>query len=106
MIKVEMGKQAQNILREDKFQPDGKYVPRILFFTSDGDLITEAYNKHPSADPDHKYFYNTPVQLTETMLFVLKEYCKDPLPLIFQHTELKPEICDMDDEKLTPTFLD
>ncbi|XP_076248373.1 thioredoxin domain-containing protein 12 [Calliopsis andreniformis] len=105
MIKIEMIKNDRNLSNKEKFQPDGKYVPRILFFTPDGNLIKEAYNKHPSADQDYRYFYNNSAQVIDTMLFVLKEYCKDPSSVIFDHAQWKSEICDTDNEILTPTVL-
>ncbi|CAK9797764.1 Thioredoxin domain-containing protein 12 [Anthophora quadrimaculata] len=83
MIKAEMGSDV--VLDGPKFQPDGKYVPRILFFTSKGDFIKEAYNKHANADKEHKYFYKSPSQIVDTMLYVLKEYSKNPLPVMFEH---------------------
>ncbi|KAG7211396.1 hypothetical protein KM043_010684 [Ampulex compressa] len=58
------------------YQPDGKYVPRILFFTSKGELIKEVYNKHPQASEEHKYFYNNPTQIIDSMLIVLNHYSK------------------------------
>ncbi|XP_031826525.1 thioredoxin domain-containing protein 12 [Nomia melanderi] len=80
MIKLEA--QNNKILNKEKFQPDGKYVPRILFFNSDGNLIVEAYNRHQNADQSNKYFYKNPSEIVETMLFVLKEYYNEPLPMV------------------------
>ncbi|XP_043248674.1 thioredoxin domain-containing protein 12-like [Colletes gigas] len=90
---------------EQKFLPDGKYVPRILFFTPDGDFIEDAYNKHPNADKEHKYFYSNPSQIAESMLFVLREYIKGPLSVLFEHERWKSDNWDTDDDVLTPTVL-
>ncbi|XP_003702094.1 thioredoxin domain-containing protein 12 [Megachile rotundata] len=104
MIKVELN--GQQILYEKKFQPDGKYVPRILFYTADGDFIEEAYNKHKTADREHKFFYANPSQIVETMLYVLKQYSNEPLPVVFDSEQsLKLEVCDMDDDVIIPTLL-
>lgn len=96
-----MGKYS--VLEDKKFQPDGKYVPRILFFTSEGDFIKEACNKQ--ADKGNKYFYKSPSQVVETMLYVLRKYSNDPLPVMFQHDQpLSPENCDLGDI-IGPTLL-
>lgn len=55
-----------------KFYPDGKYVPRILFYAPDGILIKEAYNKSLDTDSNNRYYYNTAAQIIDTMNFVLK----------------------------------
>ncbi|XP_071878043.1 thioredoxin domain-containing protein 12 [Bombus fervidus] len=104
MVKAEMGYDAA--LDDDKFQPDGKYVPRILFFTSNGDFIEEAYNNHADADKEYKFFYKNPSEIINTMLLVLKNYSKEPLRVIFQYEELLHlETCDMEDDILVPTLL-
>lgn len=54
-----------------KFYPDGKYIPRILFFTPDGKLIKEAYNRSSEIDIKNQYYYSTPAQIIDTMNFVL-----------------------------------
>ncbi|KZC04832.1 Thioredoxin domain-containing protein 12 [Dufourea novaeangliae] len=82
MIKAEKGK--NKALNEKKFEPDGTYVPRILFFTSDGRFIVESYNRHADAEKEHKYFYVQPSQIVESMLFVLKEYGNEPMPVMFE----------------------
>ncbi|XP_017760915.1 PREDICTED: thioredoxin domain-containing protein 12-like [Eufriesea mexicana] len=101
MIKADMENDA--ILNKKMFQPDGKYVPRILFFTSDGNFIEEAYNKHADADTEYKYFYKNPSQVINTMLFVLKNYSKQPLPVMFEQS-LKLESNNIKDDILTPTI--
>lgn len=103
MIKAEMGKESH--LNQKKFRPDGQYVPRILFFTSEGDLIKDAYNRCPDADKDYKYFYKSAGQIVETMLYVLNKYTNDAVPVMFQQEQLKPEACDTEDEIILPTLL-
>ncbi|XP_017893124.1 thioredoxin domain-containing protein 12-like [Ceratina calcarata] len=103
MIKAEMGKDSN--LKHKTFHPDGKYVPRILFFTSEGKLIKEAYNRCPDADKDYKYFYKSAGQVVETMLYVLNKYTNDALPVAFQQEQSKPEACDPEDEIILPTLL-
>lgn len=87
-------------LNDRKFQPDGNYVPRILFFTSNEDFIEDAYNKHATADKEQKYFYDNPSQIVETMLYVLKEYSKDPVMVTFQHESFKSRNLDTEDEEI------
>ncbi|KAK1121360.1 hypothetical protein K0M31_010654 [Melipona bicolor] len=104
MIKAEMGHDAD--IEEKKFQPDGKYVPRILFFRSNGDFIEEACNMHVDADKEHKYFYKRPSEIINTMLFVLKNYSKEPLSVIFQYEQSShPEYYDVEDDILVPILL-
>ncbi|XP_034182621.1 thioredoxin domain-containing protein 12 [Osmia lignaria lignaria] len=104
MVKVEF--EGQPFLTEKKFQPDGKYVPRILFYTADGGFIEEAYNKHRDADKEHKYFYSSPTQIIDTMMYVLKKYSKEPSLLMFQNDHpSKPEVCDVDNDIIVPTIL-
>ncbi|KYQ59836.1 Thioredoxin domain-containing protein 12 [Trachymyrmex zeteki] len=57
---------------EAKFQPDGTYVPRILFFTPDGEFMKDVYNHHPKADDKYKYFYNNTSQIIDSMILALK----------------------------------
>ena len=56
-----------------KFEPDGKYVPRILFFTSQGEFISEAYNRQNN-DSNFRYFYGSPAEVVEVMRFVVEKY--------------------------------
>ena len=69
MVNVENSVEVLN--KEKKFYPDGTYVPRILFFTPDGELIKEAYNRSSKADPAYRYFYISPAEIIDTMIFVL-----------------------------------
>ncbi|XP_011313759.1 thioredoxin domain-containing protein 12-like [Fopius arisanus] len=75
MINVE---NSSELIKSDEFSPDGKYVPRILFFTSAGDFIKTAYNRHPDADPEHRYFYSSPVQIIQVMQQVIDNSGRNP----------------------------
>lgn len=55
-----------------RFQPDGTYVPRILFFTPDGDFMKDIYNRHPKADDKYKYFYSNTSQIIDSMILALE----------------------------------
>ncbi|XP_029164062.1 thioredoxin domain-containing protein 12-like [Nylanderia fulva] len=61
---------------EARFQPDGTYVPRILFFTPDGEFMEDIYNRHPKADNKYKYFYNSTSQIIDSMILAL-ERCSE-----------------------------
>ncbi|XP_029678751.1 thioredoxin domain-containing protein 12-like [Formica exsecta] len=61
---------------EARFQPDGTYVPRILFFTPDGEFMEDVYNRHPKADNKYKYFYSRTSQIIDSMFLAL-ERCSD-----------------------------
>ncbi|XP_015127889.1 thioredoxin domain-containing protein 12 [Diachasma alloeum] len=77
MINIES---SSNLIQSDKFTPDGKYVPRILFFTPTGEFIRNAYNRHPDGDPEHRYFYSSPVQIVQVMQQVIDNSGRNPLP--------------------------
>lgn len=57
---------------EVRFQPDGTYVPRILFFTPDGEFMEDIYNRHPQADNKCKYFYSNAIQIIDSMILALE----------------------------------
>ncbi|TGZ43782.1 thioredoxin domain-containing protein 12 isoform X1 [Temnothorax longispinosus] len=57
---------------EARFQPDGTYVPRILFFTPDGEFMRDIYNRHPKADDKYKYFYSSTSQIIDSMILALE----------------------------------
>lgn len=48
---------------DEKFKPDGGYIPRILFFTPDGDFHTDIVG----SNPNYKYFLATPDVIVENM---------------------------------------
>ncbi|KAK7501043.1 hypothetical protein BaRGS_00007528 [Batillaria attramentaria] len=54
---------------EEKYRPDGGYIPRILFFGPDGKLLDE-YNKNGNAK--YKYFYGNAESVVDSMKNVLK----------------------------------
>ncbi|XP_076649978.1 thioredoxin domain-containing protein 12 [Halictus rubicundus] len=85
-VMIKMDARKDDFINTGRYQPDGRYVPRILFFTADGSLIKEAYNKKNIAKKDQKYFYTNPSELVETMLFVLKQYSKESMPVEFKWT--------------------
>lgn len=57
---------------EARFQPDGTYVPRILFFTPNGKFMENVYNRHPKADDKYKYFYSSTSQIIDSMILALE----------------------------------
>ncbi|XP_014472094.1 PREDICTED: thioredoxin domain-containing protein 12-like [Dinoponera quadriceps] len=57
---------------ETRFQPDGTYVPRILFFTPDGEFMEDIYNRHSQADNKCKYFYSSTGQIIDSMILALE----------------------------------
>ncbi|XP_063988407.1 thioredoxin domain-containing protein 12-like [Diachasmimorpha longicaudata] len=68
MINIE---NSSNLIQSEKFTPDGKYVPRILFFKPTGEFIKNAYNRHPDGDQAHRYFYSSPIQIVQVMQQVI-----------------------------------
>ncbi|XP_025267275.1 thioredoxin domain-containing protein 12-like [Camponotus floridanus] len=64
---------------EMRFQPDGTYVPRILFFTPDGEFMENVYNRHPKADDKYKYFYNSTSQIIDSMILALELCSRESL---------------------------
>lgn len=62
---------------EARFQPDGTYVPRILFFTPDGEFMEDVYNRHPKADDKYKYFYSSTAQIVDSMILALERYSRE-----------------------------
>ncbi|XP_012227694.2 thioredoxin domain-containing protein 12-like [Linepithema humile] len=59
---------------EAKYQPDGTYVPRILFFTPDGEFMEDVYNYHPKANNEYKYFYSSTCQIIDSMVLALERF--------------------------------
>lgn len=55
-----------------KFQPDGDYVPRILFVNPQGTVMVEIINEEGSSD--YKYFYGEPSSIARSMKKVLAMY--------------------------------
>ncbi|KAB7494823.1 Thioredoxin domain-containing protein 12 [Armadillidium nasatum] len=52
-------------VEEEKFSPDGVYVPRILFLDKSGNVQLDIYNKN--GNPEYKYFYHNMSHLLESM---------------------------------------
>ncbi|XP_012536084.1 thioredoxin domain-containing protein 12-like [Monomorium pharaonis] len=79
------------ILMQDKarFQPDGTYVPRILFFTPDGEFMKDIYNRHPKADNKYKYFYSSPSQIVDSMILALERCSENSLNDTFERGKTK-----------------
>lgn len=57
-----------------KLVPDGLYIPRILFFGPDGQLLRKIFNEDPENDADSKYHYWTIPQIIDSMIKVLKMF--------------------------------
>lgn len=64
---------------EARFQPDGTYVPRILFFTPDGEFMKDIYNRHPKAEDKYKYFYSNTSQIIDSMILALERCAENSL---------------------------
>ncbi|KAL8562291.1 hypothetical protein ACOMHN_037247 [Nucella lapillus] len=54
-----------------QYTPDGGYIPRVLFFDSQGQLLKDVYNKNGNAK--YKYYYSSPNALVESMDTVLQQ---------------------------------
>lgn len=57
--------------KDEKYRPDGRYIPRILFLSSDGEVMDEVYNKH-GKHKDTKYYYGKTSEIVASMRSVLK----------------------------------
>lgn len=51
--------------KDRKFQPDGGYIPRILFLTPEGEVKTDL--KNPNGNPSYKYYYPKPDDIMNAM---------------------------------------
>eukprot|EP01121_Diplochlamys_sp_Union-15-3_P015820 TRINITY_DN5289_c0_g1_i1.p1 TRINITY_DN5289_c0_g1~~TRINITY_DN5289_c0_g1_i1.p1 ORF type:complete len:171 (-),score=25.04 TRINITY_DN5289_c0_g1_i1:73-585(-) len=51
--------------KDNKFSPDGAYIPRVFFVSSDGVVETDIYNQRGS--DKHKYYYSNDVDLVQRM---------------------------------------
>lgn len=51
--------------RDKRFAPDGGYIPRILFLDSDFTVRDEIKNQF--GNPNYKYFYTTPREISHSM---------------------------------------
>ncbi|XP_032665776.1 thioredoxin domain-containing protein 12-like [Odontomachus brunneus] len=75
MVKAKKGEMSP--IYEARFQPDGNYVPRILFFTPDGEFMEDIYNRHLQADNKCKYFYSNATQIIDSMILALERCPKE-----------------------------
>jgi len=67
MVNAKFGQDPSN---EPKLAIDGKYVPRIIFMNSQGDVLEEVINK--KGNPKYKYFHQTAQSVVDAMESVLK----------------------------------
>lgn len=58
--------------RESKFYPDGKYVPRIFFLDTSGQVMREVMNTNGNSK--YKYYYSNEQSLITSMQKVLSCY--------------------------------
>uniref|UniRef100_A0A0P4WF03 Thioredoxin domain-containing protein 12 n=1 Tax=Scylla olivacea TaxID=85551 RepID=A0A0P4WF03_SCYOL len=68
--------------KESKYEPDGGYIPRILFIDSKGDVRPEIYNKN--GNPEYKFFYHDDKSVVESM--------KQAKELLTAHTDRGNEL--------------
>ena len=54
---------------DEKFTPDGGYIPRILFATSQGEVKNEI--QAPDGNAQYKYFYHDTAQIAKGMTAAL-----------------------------------
>ena len=67
MVNAKFGQDPSN---EPKLAIDGKYVPRIIFMNSNGDVLKEVINK--KGNPKYKYFHQTAQTVVDAMESVLQ----------------------------------
>ena len=48
-----------------EYKPDGGYIPRILFLSSEGKVNNDI--KTPGGNPKYQYFYSSPDQVVRGM---------------------------------------
>lgn len=64
---------------DSSFAPDGGYIPRILFLTPEGKVITEGYAQNHGAAEKYKYFHSGPESVVATMKAVNSRNAADVL---------------------------
>ncbi|KAK8743787.1 hypothetical protein OTU49_001265 [Cherax quadricarinatus] len=57
--------------KEDKYAPDGGYIPRILFLDSQGEVQQSIYNK--KGNPTYKFYYYDDKTVVDSMKEALEE---------------------------------
>ncbi|BFY98806.1 hypothetical protein BsWGS_01846 [Bradybaena similaris] len=65
--------EANEVPRTSDFEPDGAYVPRILFFSPSGRVLTHIVGKEQS----NRYYYDDMGYLAGNMQRVLQQYRQD-----------------------------
>ncbi|KAJ7378801.1 Thioredoxin domain-containing protein 12 [Desmophyllum pertusum] len=58
--------------KDEKYHPDGRYIPRILFLSADGEVMEEFYNQN-GKHKDTKYYYGKTSEIVDSMKSVLKK---------------------------------
>jgi len=58
---------------EEEYQPDGKYIPRVIFTSPDGEVLDEIVNDKAEYD-GYKYYYTNPAQVMTSMRKVMDIY--------------------------------
>ncbi|XP_030844750.1 thioredoxin domain-containing protein 12 [Strongylocentrotus purpuratus] len=66
MVNVEDDEEPEG----SQFQPDGGYIPRILFLNSDGVVQPDLINT--LGNPQYKFFYSNALMVTEAMKSAVK----------------------------------
>lgn len=61
--------ETDEVPKSAEFQPDGPYVPRILFFGPDCKLISDVHNSNKA----QKFLYNEVNDIADNMRHVLNE---------------------------------
>lgn len=51
----------------DIYSPDGGYIPRILFVSPEGKVLTDAFAQNHGAGEKYHYFYSEPKSILATM---------------------------------------
>ncbi|XP_073239584.1 uncharacterized protein [Porites lutea] len=57
--------------KDEKYRPDGRYIPRILFLSHDGEVMKNVYNKN-GKHKDTKYYYGKTSEIVDSMKSFLK----------------------------------
>ncbi len=50
-----------------EFAPDGGYIPRILFLSPKGEVMTDPVAQNHAAGAQYRYFHSSPATVVETM---------------------------------------
>lgn len=66
--------EVHEVPRRPEFSPDGYYVPRILFFSPFGTMLSDV--KMTNGNPEYQYNYPGEIYLTNNMKAVIERYKK------------------------------